>query len=181
MARTKYKGIDLPDGAEIPDVPGDFRRIVDSGPIPRFANAAERDSQLGSTPPNGTVIWRDDLSGYQIRQSSNWRGQPQVVLGYAPAVGGFPPTDAIPVITAGTAVITTNPVGAFNLPFGFTYRHAVMSFTLTPGDSASNVGFFVPVLGNCTLSVLHAQAYNLNGAGFVGNVIMRVNFAAWGY
>ena len=71
MARVQYKGFDLPDGAAIPDVPADLRTMVDSGPIPRFATAAARDTALG-TPPAGVMCWVTDTATLQVFNGTVW-------------------------------------------------------------------------------------------------------------
>ena len=54
-----WKGIVVPLYTDAADGPGDFRRMVDSGPLPRYDTAAARDASIPS-PVKGQVIYRGD-------------------------------------------------------------------------------------------------------------------------
>lgn len=88
MARVQYKGFDLPDGVETPDVPADLRKLVDGGPIPRFATTAARDAALTAVPPVGTVCYLASNGELQVFYggATGWRkpwSQPWGILGRA--------------------------------------------------------------------------------------------------
>lgn len=78
MARTSYKGFNLPDGAAIPDVPADLRTLIDGGPIPRFATAAARNTAM-VTPAVGTLTWVDATATFEYWTGSAWQPTTRMV------------------------------------------------------------------------------------------------------
>lgn len=66
MARVVYKGFDLPDGTEIPDVPADLEKVVDgittAGKVPTWAyNNVAAATKVSET--YGSAIYTADVNG----------------------------------------------------------------------------------------------------------------------
>src|SRR5215467_133494 len=101
MARVSYKGFNLPDGTEIPDVPADLQRLVDGGAIPRFANLAALQAAL--TPAvAGMIGYTADTQRYWYYSGSAWtRLTRTTISGYAQG--------------------TTNANGELTIPYGVTF------------------------------------------------------------
>ena len=112
MGRVNYKGYDLPDGLAIPDVPDDLRTLVDSGPIPRFTNAAARSAALTS-PSEGMVCFTADTSTLWIYRTGGWRLlAPKRIAPFAlfASVESFTPTTL-------TTIAENNNIGTLPVEF----------------------------------------------------------------
>ena len=60
-----YKGLAVPDYTDSSDAPLAFQQFIDSGPIPRFANATARNAAI-TAPIQGQVIYRLDTKVIEI-------------------------------------------------------------------------------------------------------------------
>lgn len=70
-----YKGLAVPDYTDSADAPLAFQQLIDSGPIPRFANASARNAAI-TAPVAGQVIYRIDTRVIEIYDSTGagaWR------------------------------------------------------------------------------------------------------------
>ena len=68
---TDYKGITIPEYAEAADGPKAFRDAVDSGPIPRFQTASDRDTAI-QTPVEGLLTYIVSTHTYTKYTGSKW-------------------------------------------------------------------------------------------------------------
>ena len=62
---SMYKGLAVPDYTDSADAPLAFQQFIDSGPIPRFANATARNAAIPA-PITGQVIYRLDTKVIEI-------------------------------------------------------------------------------------------------------------------
>ena len=125
MARQTYKGFNLPDGAEIPDVPADLRTLVDGGPIPRFATAAARAAAI-TAPVDGLMTYQQDTRRLEVYDSVNARWALQGATGVR--------------IRGGSIAYTTDGNGGGSIPLSpplATFISVVMSL----GDNQN--GFII--------------------------------------
>lgn len=67
-----YKGLTVPLYTEAADGPKAFKDLVDSGPIPRFATAAERNTAIPA-PVAGQLVYRSDLGSLEVFTGSSWQ------------------------------------------------------------------------------------------------------------
>ncbi len=69
---SPYKGLAVPDYTDSADAPLAFRQFIDSGPVPRFANATARNAAI-TAPVKGQVIYRLDTSVIEIYDGAAWK------------------------------------------------------------------------------------------------------------
>jgi hypothetical protein len=72
-----YKGLEIPQDSDTADGPGAFADFVDSGPVPRFANAAARNTAI-TTPVVGQlcVINVGATPILQVYETAGWVAVP---------------------------------------------------------------------------------------------------------
>jgi hypothetical protein len=66
-----YGGLTIPSYADSADGPKAFKDFIDSGPIPRFANAAARDAAITS-PTDGVLVYMLDTSVLMKYDGFTW-------------------------------------------------------------------------------------------------------------
>jgi len=66
-----YKGLTIPAYADSADGPVAFSDFVDSGPIPRFADATARNAAIAS-PVEGMVVYNLALDQYEVYDGTGW-------------------------------------------------------------------------------------------------------------
>jgi len=76
-----YRGLTIPSYADAADNPAAFKDLIDSGPIPRFADASARDAALTS-PTEGEHCYLLSSSKLQVYNGATWE-EP-----YLPLAGG---------------------------------------------------------------------------------------------
>lgn len=69
---TNYKGITVPEYTDAADGPAAFRASVDSGPIPRFASTADRDTAIPS-PAHGQMVFLSNGADYTWYDGTQWK------------------------------------------------------------------------------------------------------------
>jgi len=67
----QYKGLTIPEYSDPADGPMSFQLLVDSGPIPRFATAGDRDIAI-PTPVEGQIVYRADLKHTETYNGTAW-------------------------------------------------------------------------------------------------------------
>jgi Chaperone of endosialidase len=116
-----YKGQVIPLYSDPADGPGSFRDLVDSGPVPRFATAAERNAAI-PTPIAGQIAYRADAKAggaLEIYSAGAWK---DTVAGLALTAHTHPgsnitsdiPVAHIPALPA--SIITSGTIAAARLP-----------------------------------------------------------------
>ena len=68
---TTHNGMTIPEYTDAADAPGAFTAFADSGPVPRFANAADRDAGIVNPVP-GSVCYRADVHHVEVYDGSSW-------------------------------------------------------------------------------------------------------------
>ena len=68
---TSYKGLSVPEYGDSADAPGAITALIDSGPIPRFANPSERDAAIPA-PTKGNVAYMLDTGRLLVFDGNNW-------------------------------------------------------------------------------------------------------------
>lgn len=66
-----YRGLTIPAYADAADAPKAFADFVDSGPVPRFANAGARDAAIPS-PTDGMLVYLIDQGQFLARIGGVW-------------------------------------------------------------------------------------------------------------
>ena len=66
-----YKGLSVPDYTDSADAPLGFKQFVDSGPLPRFANATARNNAIAA-PVKGMACYRLDTGVVELYNGSSW-------------------------------------------------------------------------------------------------------------
>jgi hypothetical protein len=66
-----YKGLAIPEYVDAADGPMAFQSFVDSGPVPRFADATARDIGI-PTPVEGQVAYRLDINRIDLFDGTAW-------------------------------------------------------------------------------------------------------------
>lgn len=66
-----YRGLTIPTYADIADAPAAFKSLIDSGPIPRFADASARDAAI-PTPLEGDHCYLISSHELQVYNGTAW-------------------------------------------------------------------------------------------------------------
>lgn len=68
---TSYKGFTVPEYTDVADGPTAFSSLVDSGPIPRFADNTARDNAIVA-PPIGALCYNTAAGDVQMYTATGW-------------------------------------------------------------------------------------------------------------
>lgn len=68
---VQYQGRTIPSDDAVADLPRNFRDFIDSGPLPRFADATERDAAI-TAPVTGMMVYMIDSGDLLRYNGSAW-------------------------------------------------------------------------------------------------------------
>lgn len=145
-----------------------------------FASAAARTSAIAS-PAEGMVSYQSDTDRFDYYSGAAWECVSlNSFSGSDTALVGANRTAGQRVyMQSGTAATTTNSGGGFNIALSPTFA-GIRSILVTGGDTASSLGFAVPVLASCTTSLINGIAYTTVGVG-VNALVIRLNYEVVGW
>lgn len=152
---TDYKGQTIPEYTDVSDGPQAFKSLVDSGPIPRFNLASDRDLAIPS-PVEGMMAWVG--SAYQYYTSGGW----------SPLTAGLAPLNH----THDASAIVTGVIAGDRLPSATTSAYGKVRLNTSVTSTAVNGWAATPSAVKTAYDKgNHAHPYLGTGGGTLGGTL----------